>query len=216
MYCDEPIIAVYYARWDIYMDEWLVSGSECFFDQYHEIAYHTTDGWMYLFETENYMITIDVSGVNKEYKTKEVFSIPDYEILPLLVEENGEPVWVYPEVTLFIGERLCSVEEKEGFWLLTFDDFDMKVISYELGTLENWLNRRGSDSYVPVLGCDRHIKKNCTCGGRGEILMDFVDDYLVRCKECKKSTWAYMNLIDAIEEWNAGELHCDLSDIAIG
>ena len=50
------------------------------------------------------------------------------------------------------------------------------------------------------------------CGADGEILLDFVSDYIVRCKKCKKSTWAAMNLIEAIEDWNNGELNCIVVD----
>lgn len=53
------------------------------------------------------------------------------------------------------------------------------------------------------------------CGGPGELLLDFVSDYVVRCQNCKKSTWTAMNAIDAIEVWNAGELHCDLQKFTI-
>ena len=71
-------------------------------------------------------------------------------------------------------------------------------------------------SYNYVLGCDRHLKRKCPyCNGEGEILLDFVSDYIVRCKDCKKSTWAGMNLIDAIDDWNNGELNCTVDGIII-
>ena len=70
-------------------------------------------------------------------------------------------------------------------------------------------------SYNRVLGCDRHLTWKCDCRGDGEILMDFVGDYIVRCKNCKKATWANMELQSAIRDWNNGELHCVLDDITI-
>jgi hypothetical protein len=67
-----------------------------------------------------------------------------------------------------------------------------------------------------VLGFDRFINSKCPiCGGEGEILLDFVCDYVVRCKSCKKSTYAEMQIRHAIENWNNGEVVCDLSDITI-
>lgn len=44
----------------------------------------------------------------------------------------------------------------------------------------------------------------CPCGGRPELIMDFVNDYEVRCTKCHDSTWAYMDLEDAIEDWQNG------------
>ena len=53
------------------------------------------------------------------------------------------------------------------------------------------------------------------CGGEGEVLLDFVSDYVVRCKECRHSTYAEMQIRHAVENWNKGEVTCDLSNITI-
>jgi len=71
-------------------------------------------------------------------------------------------------------------------------------------------------SYNYVLGCNRHLKRKCPhCGADGEILLDFVSDFVIRCKQCNKSTYAEMEVRHAIENWNKGEVQCDLSDIVI-
>lgn len=63
---------------------------------------------------------------------------------------------------------------------------------------------------------DRLLTKKCECGGNPQLVMDFVDDYMACCKKCGKSTWASMNAIDAIEEWNAGEIGCVLKPESVG
>ncbi len=65
------------------------------------------------------------------------------------------------------------------------------------------------------LGAERHLIRKCKCGGEVELLLDFVSYYIVRCKNCKQSTWAQMAAQDTIDEWNAGNLEYDLQDITI-
>ena len=50
-------------------------------------------------------------------------------------------------------------------------------------------------------------------GGEGELLLDFVSDYVVRCKGCGRSTRAEGFAIRAIGDWNHGETPCDCSGI---
>lgn len=109
-----------------------------------------------------------------------------------------------------------SVTNENGIFYVQFDDFTLKLIPYENGDDITSLHNEDHFSYNYILGCDRHLKKKCPhCGGDGEILLDFVSDYIIRCKQCKLSTWAGMNLIDAITDWNNGEIQCDLSEIVI-
>lgn len=211
MFCDEPVIHVYLG-----CDEYeLVISENSFLDCYHDLAYHVTEGYRIVLETENWFISLDVNGVSKEPKST-------------FIERPGE--WLqdgiesmYPddipythfETTLFVGERLHKVSKIKNIFLCDFGDFTFKVIPYELGTMNKSLCNNDPCSYNFVLGCERHLTGKCDCGGDGEILMDFVADYIVRCKNCKKATWANMELQSAIRDWNNGELHCVLDDITI-
>ncbi len=49
---------------------------------------------------------------------------------------------------------------------------------------------------------NNQIKRKCECGGDPEMLIDFIDDFIVRCKKCHKATWAYIEPEDAIEHWD--------------
>lgn len=180
-----------------------------------------TKGRRIVLETEHYYISLasaDVSISDKNGSIEEFEE--DGEFLDDFVHtdcfEQGDSPWVDYEATLFVGERLIDVQVCNGLFLLYFDHFNLKIIPHNLDendvpSLEN----NNHFSYNHVYGLERFIRKKCTCGGTGELLLDFVSDYVVRCKECKKSTWASMNAIDAIKDWEAGELHCELSDISI-
>lgn len=45
------------------------------------------------------------------------------------------------------------------------------------------------------------VHRRCDCGGLPEVIEDPVGDYFVRCRQCHKSTHAYMDLNDAISQW---------------
>lgn len=193
-----------------------VYSHNAFLDCYHDIAYHCTEGYRLVLDTENYAISLCKNGVVKQDKN-ELFE-QDGEWLQNGIEffEDGEAPWVHFETTLFVGERLLSVTKESEIYLLKFDDFVLKIIPHENGDSIDGLHNQDHWSYNYVLGCDRHLKRKCPyCNGDGEILLDFVSDYIVRCKECKKSTWAGMNLIDAITDWNNGELNCMVDEITI-
>ncbi len=49
------------------------------------------------------------------------------------------------------------------------------------------------------------IKRMCECGGELEMIVDFVADFIVRCKKCHVSTHAYMKPEDAITHWDSGD-----------
>lgn len=217
MFCDERIINVFLGQ-----NENDDVDENCWFDCYHDIAFHTTKGYRLVLETENYMISLSTDGVNIESKNE--FKTYADEWLEETVNiwedetEDGteQDVFVDLENTLFVGERLLSVEKSDGYFILEFDDFKLKLIPYDSDKDIPWLRKTDHWSYNYVLGCDRYLKRKCPhCGGDGEILMDFVSDYIVRCKNCKKSTWAAMELTEAIEDWNNGELNCVADDITI-
>ena len=210
MFCDEKIIAVYLGQ-NEYHD---IDGADCWFDIYHDIAFHTTDGYRLLLETDSYMISLGTDGVS--VTNKDEFTPIEHEWLEEYVHNLEDEVIVEFESTLFVGQRISSVDKTEEFYLIRFDDFSLKMYIYELGKMDKSLRNSDHWSYNNVLGFDRFIKAKCPlCGGDGEILLDFVSDYVVRCKSCKKSTYAEMQLRHAIDHWNDGEVQCDLSDITI-
>ncbi|MBE6995453.1 MAG: hypothetical protein E7429_01785 [Ruminococcaceae bacterium] len=56
--------------------------------------------------------------------------------------------------------------------------------------------------------CDAYnhlLTRQCTCGGKGEMLIDYADDYVVRCSKCHLSTHAYIRPEDAARHWNNGD-----------
>lgn len=213
VFCDEEIVAVYRGRRE--NDD--IVGAKSFLDCYHDLAYHITQGKRIVLETENYYISISFDGVVKENKTVLIteYEKPGEWLDPFVHLDDGEPPWVDYEVTLFVGERLLSVENKEEGFELTFDDFVLKVIRHPLNDADfPSLQKDNHRSYNYVLGSERHLKR-CDCGGKGVLLLDFVSDYVVRCEKCKRATWAQMTAQDAIEEWNGGHLNWESSNITI-
>lgn len=211
MFCDEKIISVY-----VGVIEDALYTQNAFLDCYHDLAYHCTEGYRMILETENYIISIAANGVIKE--SKDALCKKKGECLQNGVEliEKDEPPFVSLETMLFVGERLLSVVKEKEIFLLQFEDFTLKLIPHSDGADIEGLRKQNHFSYNYVLGCNRHLKRKCPhCDAGGEILLDFVDDYIVRCKNCKKSTGASMNLVDAIADWNAGKLNCIVDDIQI-
>lgn len=185
-------------------------------DCYHDLTYYCTEGYRLVFVTDNYSISLSANGVIKE--SKEDLHEGEGEWLQNAVADVGdaEPPFVRYEATLFIGERILSVTENNGKYTVQFDDFTLTVIGCKNKDIVVDIYNKGRLRFCTVSGCDRHLKRNCPhCNGEGEILMDFVSDYIVRCKNCKKSTYGQMMLIDAIDDWNCGYVECDLSDIKI-
>lgn len=212
MYCEEPIKKVYTG---VVEDDFVYSHN-AFLDCYHEIAYHCTQGYRLVLETENYAISLSCNGVTVE--KKEDLREKRGEWLQSGVElfEEDEPYYVSPETTLLVGERLISVTDNGEYYSLRFDDFDMRLVPHRDSSEVEDFSCSLHGSYHHILGCDRHLKEKCPhCKGDGEILLDFVKDYVVRCRRCKRSTYAEMCLTDAIDCWNEGNAFCDLSDITI-
>ena len=210
MFCDEKIIAVYLGQ-NEYHD---FDGANCWFDIYHDIAFHTTEGYRLLLETDSYMISLGADGVT--VTNKDDFKPIEHEWLEEYVHNLEDGVIVNFESTLFVGQRIISVEQENAFYMIQLDDFFLKLYIYELGKMDKTHHNENLWSYNNILGFDRFINSKCPiCGGEGEILLDFVCDYVVRCKSCKQSTYAEMQIRHAIENCNNGEVVCDLSDITI-
>jgi len=206
MFCDEPIKKVYRGSCET------IDGADAWLDHCHDLAYHVTEGYRMVLETEHWAISLDINGATKmaspvqPCRADEVLD-PDDELF-----EGVEPM-------LFVGQRLKAVRQEGNVCFAEFDDFTLKVVPHALGTIGDVtveaLDQGYHGAYWPVQGCDHHLKRACQCGGEGEILLDFVWDYVVRCKNCKRSTYADMRLRTAIESWNKGEMPCQLENIVI-
>lgn len=212
MFCDEKILKVYMGV----VEDDDVYSHNAFLDCYYDMAYHCTEGYRIVLETENYAISLSVNGVTIERKEELCENTGEWLQSGVEFFEEDEAPWVRFETTLFVGERVLSVIQQDHIYLVRFDDFTLKLIPHARGESIYGLHDQDPWSHHYVLGCDRHLTRKCPhCGGNGEILMDFVSEYIVRCKNCKKSTWAAMNLISAIEDWNNGELNCIVDNINI-
>lgn len=209
MFCDEIIREVYVCLPD---DD---RNKDSFLDCYHDLAYHVTKGYAYVLKTENYFIRLDYDGVKIVSVDESVVLPGEYMEASVRVDEYDDIPRVDFENTLFVGERLVEVKEKDNHYLAIFDDFTLKIIPYENGDDIVGLHNKNPWSYNHVYGVERLLTRKCDCGGTGEVFLDFVADYVVSCNACKKSTWAGMNAIDAIDDWNKGETPCDLSNIEI-
>lgn len=54
--------------------------------------------------------------------------------------------------------------------------------------------------------CSNHLlQRKCSCGNEGEMLVDFVADFFVRCKACHLHTHAYITPDAAAMHWNRGD-----------
>lgn len=218
MYCDEKVMKVYVGQNESHN----IEGADYWLDCLHDIAVHITPGYRLVLETENYMISLGADGVDLTEKSN--FRSYDDERLEECVHvidfETGEgtkqAVFTDLETTLFVGERLLSVENNSAYFKLNFDDFVLKLIPYKLNESFKRVMKKNRWAYERVFGFERHLKSKCHfCGCEGEILIDPVSDYVVRCVECKQSTYAKIQIIHAIESWNKGEVQCDLDDIII-
>lgn len=204
MFCNEPIISVM----TTVLEDDCDAGS--FLDVYNDMAYHVSKGEAIILETEKHYLILNREGVHKISKDEELpYSLED--CMPgIIISEEDEIPWVTFEHTLFYGERLICVREENGYCTAVFDDFAIKIIPYDNYRDVPTLSDKYKDTYNTVHGCDRYLERKCECGGDGEVLLDFVGDYIVRCQKCQRFTWAQMTLESALEEWNNGELCRDL------
>jgi hypothetical protein len=207
MFCDETIKSVYLGQPEFH--------DRCgyFLDCYYDMTIHLCEPYRLIFETEHYYLSVQGDGVKVYDIRGPVDSIErDGEwIAPFIyIDERFHDVWEDYETTLFAGERLVSVTEVEGGRLLGFDDFELRLFPH-LSVDEFPCTR--PHSYGRMYGAERLITRKCTCGGNGELFIDFVSDYLVRCNKCHLSTFANQCACDAIEEWNDGSDLIEFADL---
>lgn len=209
MFCDEKILKVYMGV----VEDDDVYSRHAFLDCHHGISYHCTDGYRLVLETAHYAISLSCKGIIKEGKNSLKEAPGEWLQEGIKIIGEDEPPWVHFETTFFAGERIVSTTQQDNIYLVQFDDFILKLIPHsDCRDIEEMRNNIYG-AYHPVLGCERHLKKVCPhCGGEGEILLDPVGDHLVRCKNCGRSTYAAMTLIEAITDWNDSSLPFDPSN----
>ena len=198
MFCDEIIEKVYMGE-----PEYHDVPGDFFLDCYYDMAIHLCGSYRLVLETEHYYLSVEAAGVIKLAKEGPVESIvKDGEWFdPSIHIDEGFDPWVDLEATLFVGERLLSVSEIQGGYLLNFTDFKLKLLPH-LSLNEFPCN--GPHDYCRVYGMERLITRKCECGGTGELIIDFVGDYGIRCNQCHLGTYANQCVCDAIDEWNNG------------
>ena len=214
MFCDEPIKYVYESAWDGTDEEFDLDSAKPYdedtvFFSYHfpELSCFIVPPSRLVLETESYYLQIDDSGVSKMEKTGpiELLEHPNEWLRSFLddsfMDEEETPWDRYPH-TLLAGERLNSVLINNQLYLLQFDDFALRVVILPTKQYINHLERHRNLMYYPVIGCEHLLKYRCDCGGEPEIIEDFVNDYEIRCKKCKRSIGAGMTVQDAIDNWN--------------
>ena len=208
MYCENPIRSVYVRLVNPWKD------SNAYLDCYNSLAYHFTGDFAVAMLTDRECLRFDRNGVQKTEITEEVLERLRNEYQPCIEKMPGKAPWIYYEHTLFCGERIVSVEyfEDTEETAVRFDDFVFRFVTHD--SEEDYPSHiRDCGSYYRIRGCERHLKRPCpVCGGEGEMLADFADDFLVRCSSCKKSTGAKLFVQYAIDEWNAGYLRRVIED----
>lgn len=198
MFCDEIIEKVFVGE-----PKFHDSVGDLFLDCYYDMAIHLCGNYRYILETEHFYLSLETAGVFRHDKTGPVESIEKEGewIDPSIQIDEGFDPWVDIESTMFVGERLLSVSEIEGGFLLKFDDFELRLLPHLA------LNEFPCDSphaYSRVYGLEHLITRKCTCGGTGEIIIDFVADFGIRCNKCHVGTYAHPCVCNAIDQWNDG------------
>ena len=196
MFCEEKILRVYEMRLRApYQEEW----HDSFLQVTYRLQYHTTDGYWLVAETENHYITLGVGGVRiargAVSELSERFEIEEYGADSVIT-------------TLLLGEHLVDVRQKKGYTKLLLEDLSMELYEY---TRQDWRwfeHINHLHGYLPLVTRNNLFLRRCSCGGRGEALLDHVEDYVVRCKRCHRSTRVAQSFARAVADWNDGETTC--------
>ncbi len=177
-----------------------IKGANAYFCFSPVIEYTVTPGYAMILQTEADYIVLSYEGV-------QVFDELPYSREEFFIEEaewhwdDGEPGSEI-ETMLFVGEHLVVVEKENDIFILQFDDFKMYLRPREteaFGYFENSI-------CVPIPGLNRHLTRRCECGGTAEVMVDEHDDFMVRCPQCHRSTYAGYHLGEAVNKWNDNNL----------
>lgn len=200
MLLNEPILSVF-ELW--HTEKYEGKNANSFFQKVGELAFHTTGDCWLVFYTEHFCVTLGCDGV-KKYQLPFEFSNDKYEIWEL-----GDEEWISEEETIFSGQRIHFVEEWIKGWRIKFDDFDMKLYTYDeqddFIDIQEYFKR----GWINKMAVGNHLlKRKCECGGSGELLVDERNDFAVRCSSCHKSTYFDMILKYQVDSWNLGDTPC--------
>lgn len=198
MLLDEPIKNVLELEYkDDYQQDW----HNAYLHTIGVFEYHATEGHWLLFETENYYATVGYDGV-QTYKKPYTFPIEKFNRWSVSDDE-----WTDYRETLFVGQKIHSIEQNEDHQSIYFDDFKLNLYIYgESDEFDIYSGTFGDGINVMAIG--GHLLKKCECGGKGELLIDERSDFAVRCKRCHKATYFDMILKDQIEAWNTDNTPC--------
>ncbi len=198
IFLNEPIIKVLTLQYnEQYEKDW---HNACLYIQ-GTFEYHVTEGYWLLLETEKYYVTIGYDGVQK-YKKPYEFSKEQF-----VWWCDSDEEWIAYEETLFVGQKIQSVESQKGYQLIYFDNFKLDLYVYG-ETDEFNLNSAQFGDGINVMTVGGHLLKKCKCGGNAELLCDEHSDFAVRCSVCHKATYFDMILQGQIDEWNNGNTPC--------
>lgn len=205
MFCDEPIINVYEGRS-------IVQDNDAFLDCYHDqtLSLHLSEGYRYILETEHFYISLSVEGVSLIQKKSALEGIAYEgesfdEFAHFFEDKEGIRPWIGHEYTLFVGESVVDVAGENGAYLVKFTDFTLSVVPHDDSDEISGISGHYKHH---VFGFERLITRPCTCGGKGELVLDFVSDFLVECNRCGVSTYAAPMAKTVIDLWNDGEAEC--------
>ncbi len=211
MYCEEPIINVWYLEgrgdgetgWD-------------FPDYLFGMNYYVAGKSGLVFQTEHYYITVNSNGV-KRYGSKDEFVTPDIDMYNYddwyeeISEDNDDDEYegnyekedtiLTEEALYFIGEHIRNVTEKPDGWLVEFDHFSLGVHP-RTEAKQPWSSYY---DFLPFLNLDHKLKR-CECGGKARLMVDRHEDYYICCDSCFRSTYADYRLGIVVKHWNSGQL----------
>ncbi len=212
MYCEEPIINVWYLEGK---EGWENDGKgDWDFPDYHfGMVYYFAGKNGLVLQTEHYYITVSGGGV-KTYRSRDEFVTPDVYMYNYDDwydddddkdsdgdEESEKESRVLTEEGFYlIGERIRNVTKTENGWVIEFDHLSLTVLpaKEEEQPWSSYYN------YLPYLSTGHKLKR-CECGGKAQLLYDHVDEYYIRCASCRRYTYPDYRLSIAVKHWNAGD-----------
>ena len=196
MISNEPIIKVFELQ---YKEELIQDWHNAYLRTVGAFEYHVTEGYWLLFETKNFYVTIGYDGVQK-YKKSYEFPKEKFECW-----YNGDEEWTDYKETLFVGQKIYSIELCDNHQVIYFDAFSLNLYVYGEND-EFYENDEWSNCDEKIMAVGAHLLKQCECGGKAELFCNERSDYAVRCSLCHKETYFDMILKQQIDAWNHRDL----------
>lgn len=166
--------------------------------------------WL-LLETSDSFIALGYDGVTFHSKCSEFMDSFDY-MQPAITIDDYEEIDELERLYL-LGESIKDVYEKDGHYFVQFVTLVIEIVPLEDND-EIPLDCEFK-TYRHLCSSERLIRRKCSCGGTGRILMGFPGDYVVRCDNCNKATEITAYAKHAIEMWEKGDVGESLNDIVI-